>query len=363
MRLLTADVLVIGAGPAGLSAATEAAVRGAHVVVVDEASTAGGQLVKQIHKFFGSARHGAGIRGMNLACSLRDAALAAGVELRQETRAVGFLDDVVVLCHRGEQLVRAKPTLGVIAVGATEKATAFPGWTLPGVVTAGAAQTFVNLHRVAVGERVLVAGSGNVGLVIAYQLVQAGSTVVGVTDVRPEIGGWGVHASKIRRLGVPFFLETRILEARGNGRVSEAVLETASSGGRTTVVEADAICLAVGMSPRVRLLQQLGCKVAFSPALGGFVPVHDSRMRTSVPDWLVAGDAAGVEDAAVAMDEGRLAGLEAALQLDLVTRTEFDKAREEVSRSLAELRSGPLGAQRRSAKEGLARDDVIRRGT
>jgi NADPH-dependent 2,4-dienoyl-CoA reductase/sulfur reductase-like enzyme len=112
----------------------------------------------------------------------------------------------------------------IIAAGATENALSFPGWTLPGVMTAGCAQTLINVHRVLPGRRVLMVGSGNVGVIVAYQLLQAGAEVAAVIEAAPQLGGYGVHTAKVRRAGVPFYISTTVAKAEGVECVENAVI-------------------------------------------------------------------------------------------------------------------------------------------
>ena len=109
----------------------------------------------------------------------------------------------------------------LVATGASENMVTFPGWTLPGVIGAGAAQTMMNLHHIKAGEKILMLGTGNVGLVVSFQLMQAGCEVVALVDAAPRVGGYGVHAAKVARLEVPFYLSHTIVKSRrrrpGNG--------------------------------------------------------------------------------------------------------------------------------------------------
>ena len=156
------EILVIGAGPAGLSAAIEAAKCGAEVLVVDENNKPGGQLFKQIHKFFGSRRHKAGTRGVDIGTQLLEEVEKLGVTVMLNTVAYGFYPngEGVALAVNGEEGMIVHPKKVIMATGASENPLAFPGWTLPGVVGAGAIQTMINVHRVSVGQRVLMIGSG-----------------------------------------------------------------------------------------------------------------------------------------------------------------------------------------------------------
>lgn len=354
------EILVVGAGPAGLAAGIEAASHGVEVKVVDENGQPGGQLLKQTHKFFGSERHYAGMRGIAIATRLFEEATRFKVDVQLNTAAIGIFDGLVVMMTYQERLETVKPGRIILATGAAENAISFPGWTLPGVMTAGAAQTFVNLHRIRVGDRVAVVGSGNVGLIVAYQLRQAGSEIVAVVEAMPRIGGWGVHASKIRRMGIPILPSHTIKEACGEDHVTAVVIHEVDSGFRPvpgTEVElvADTVCLAVGMTPRARLAEVSGCTLTDEAVFGGLLPLHGAAMETTVPGTYVAGDASGIEEASTAIEEGRLAGLAAAYSLGRVSENAYGERREMYRAALDELRSGPFGEERRQVKAQIVR--------
>ena len=167
MKTIEREIVVIGAGPAGLCAAIEAARAGAQVMLVDENSRPGGQLFKQIHKFFGSKEHHAKIRGFVIGEELMEEAARLGVDVRLNSTVIGLYQDKEVVVREGEEVSHHKADAIVIATGAAENMVTFEGWTLPGVIGAGAAQTMMNLHGVRPGERVLMLGTGNVGLVVS----------------------------------------------------------------------------------------------------------------------------------------------------------------------------------------------------
>jgi thioredoxin reductase len=219
---------------------------------------------------------------------------------------------------------------------------------------AGAAQTVVNVHRVLPGKRILMVGAGNVGLIVSYQLLQAGAEVVAVIEGLPRIGGYGVHASKIRRAGVPIMTRHTILRADGDDCVESATIAAVDEHwqpieGSAATLQVDTICLAVGLEPMSELAWMAGCKFTYVPSLGGHLPLHDDNMETTVPGVYVAGDMAGIEEANTAMEEGRLAGLAAAEALGY--RSEETTRRKEGAReALDQLRAGPFGESRRQAK-------------
>lgn len=351
------DIVVVGAGPAGLAAAIEAARRGAKTLVIDENNRPGGQLFKQIHKFFGSHEHRAGVRGYEIGRQLLEDAAGAGVVVWLDSVVYGLFEDRVAILHAGQQVtVEAGRT--ILATGASENAVAFPGSTLPGVMGAGAIQTMINVHRVLPGKRFVMLGSGNVGLIVSYQLLQAGADVLALVEALPSIGGYGVHAAKIRRAGVPILVGTTISRAVGRGRVEGVELADIGADGKIItgserMLAADTVGLAVGLTPLTELAWMSGCAFVFSPRLGGHVPLHDENMRTNIESLFVAGDITGVEEASTAMEEGRLAGIAAAESLGICDAAIASVDKAAVRQRIDVLRSGPFGEGRRAAKQEI----------
>lgn len=354
----------IGAGPAGLAAAIEAARNGLQVVVFDENDRPGGQLFKQIHKFFGSKEHRAQERGFNIGRSLLEEARELGVEVVLDSVVLGLYEGGamnVMIRDRIEQ-VKAEKTL--VATGASENMIPFPGWTLPGVIGAGAAQTVANIHGIRPGKNLLMVGSGNVGLVVSYQMLQAGCRVAAVIDAAPKIGGYGVHAAKVARYGVPFLMSHTIKEAHGQERVEGATIIQVDAAwkpvpGTERNFEIDTICIAVGLNPMTQLLSMSKCKMVYIPSLGGNVPAHDLNQKTSIPGIYVAGDVSGIEEASTAIIEGRVAGLAIANSLGYMDDQSFLKQRDLQLQSMTGLRSGSHGEARREAKQYL---DAVMKG-
>jgi thioredoxin reductase len=351
-------MVCIGAGPAGLAAAVEAARNGVDVVVYDENERPGGQLFKQIHKFFGSREHRAQERGFDIGNSFLTEARELGVEVSLNSVVLGIYENGalnVMIRDRIEQ-VKAEKTL--VATGASENMIPFPGWTLPGVIGAGAAQTMANIHGIRPGNNILMVGSGNVGVIVSYQMIQAGAQVAAVIDAAPKIGGYAVHAAKIARAGVPFFMSHTIKEAQGKERVEGAIIIEVDDNwnplpGTEKQFEVDTVCIAVGLNPATQLIRMAGCKMANSPVLGGQLPAHDLNQETSIKGLYVAGDASGIEEASTAIIEGRIAGLAIANSLGYLDDSAFLSARDEQLQSMVGMRSGSHGEVRAKAKEYL----------
>ena len=370
----TTDILVIGGGAAGLSAAAEAASAGAKVTILESDLQLGGQLIKQTHKFFGSKDEYAGTRGYKIADILLEEIRAAGdrVEVHTNTTVTGYYrEDGTITAMRGEEeYFRVQAKKVVVATGAQERLIPFPNNDLPGVYGAGAVQTLMNVAGVKPAERVLMVGAGNIGLIVSYQLMQAGVEVAGIIEAAPKIGGYLVHASKIRRAGVPIRTGYTIEKAYGTDALEGVVIVQVDSQfqpvpGTEETIPCDTLCLAVGLAPLTELCWQAGCDMAFIRELSGHIPLTDENLETSVPGVYAAGDVSGIEEASSAMVEGRLAGCAAAESLGyepVRAAAEKEAARSELS----ELRSGPAGARILSGLEKARKlrleHDICRKG-
>ncbi len=356
MKTIFTDIAIIGAGSAGLSAAYMAASAGAKVLVLDENHLPGGQLFKQIHKFFGSRAHQAGVRGFTIGEQLLKKVDESGAEVWLNALVYGIEKNcnLGAIYNNEHYVIKAKKV--IIATGAKENYMPFPGSTLPGVMGAGAAQTMINVSRVLPGQKVLMLGSGNVGLIVSYQLMQAGADVVALVEGAPQIGGYAVHAGKIKRAGVPIFVGHTIKKVMGQDKVTGVEIVALDDKwnqikGSEKIFEVDTVCLAVGLNPMSELVWMAGCEFDFIPMFGGHVPLHDENMETTVKGLYVAGDVTGVEEASSAMEEGNLAGVCAAESLGYMDAQTATEKKSEIKARLSVLRSGMFGEKRRVAKE------------
>lgn len=205
----------------------------------------------------------------------------------------------------------------------------------------------MNVYGIKPGNVGLIVGSGNVGLILTYQLMQAGVEVAAIVEAMPRIGGYFVHAAKVRRLGVPIYTRHTILRALGKKQVEGAIIAKLDENwkpvpGSERKIECDFICVAVGLSPTHELLYQAGCEMKFIPELGGFVPLRTKHNETTVEGLYVAGDVAGIEEATAAIMEGKIAGLHAAIKLGYGGE-EAKKELDEAIKDLEDFRTGPFG--------------------
>ncbi|MCK4480198.1 MAG: FAD-dependent oxidoreductase [Candidatus Lokiarchaeota archaeon] len=255
--IVDCEILVIGAGPAGLSATKILGENNVKVILIDDKAELGGKLILQTHKFFGSEKDVyAGKRGIEIAKILGKAVQSfssVNVWLNSVCLAV-FSDGLVGILKDNDKYVLVKPKYLLIATGAREKMLVFPGNTLPGVYGAGAFQTLVNRDLIKAADKIFIVGGGNVGLIAGYHAIQAGIEVVGLIEALPKCGGYKVHEDKLRRLGVPIYTNHTILSANGENNVKSITIAQIDenfniiSGTERTFV-CDTILIAVGLNP------------------------------------------------------------------------------------------------------------------
>lgn len=256
--------------------------------------------------------------------------------------------------------IRAKKYL--VSTGAYEKTLVFDNNDLPGVYGAGGVQTLLNVYGIKPGKRGLMIGTGNVSLIVAYHLLQAGIDVEAI--VAPSFGrvrDYLVHAAKVRSQGVPIITRHTIVKALGKDRVEGAVITKLDDGykpipGNERRMDCDFICIGVGLNPAYDLIQLFNPKMVFVPQLGGFVPVRDKQFRIT-EDAYVAGDCSGIEEATTAVLEGRLAGLHAAMSLGYSNESVYHKI-DEYEHALQEDRMSSFSTAVRTALEAIPVENI-----
>ncbi len=293
------DVLVIGAGPAGLNSAIELGNMGFKVILVDDKEKLGGKLLLQTHKFFGSETDCyAGTRGIDIAQILEEKAESIeNITIYRNASVVAIYKDKkagILVDNKNYHLASFEGI--VVSAGARERSLAFDGNTLPGVYGAGAFQTIVNRDQVKAAEKIFIIGSGNVGLIGAYHALQAGINVAGIVEIADKISGYKVHADKIKRMGVPIYLSKTVVSVEGNGKVEQItvadvdnnynpILETAKT------YKVDTVLVAAGLAAADELYE-MAAKFGFKV--------------------IKAGDADEIAEASSAMFGGKLAAMKMA---------------------------------------------------
>jgi len=355
------DLVIIGGGPAGLSAAKMAAESGLKSLIIERDFKVGGQLVKQTHMFFGSEKQYAKTRGIDIAKILVNDVLKYPdlIEIMEDTTVVGLYKDKVVTLLKDDKYIKVKTNAIIIATGASEKVLAFENNDLPGIYGAGAVQTLMNVHGVLPGHNVVMVGSGNIGLIVSYQLIQAGVNVLCVLEAASEIGGYKVHASKLKRLGVDIKTSYSIKKAIGKDYLEKVIIGKLDDKwnfieGTDEELVVDSLCISVGLSPLSNLLSMIGTEMKYVSYLGGLVPLIDKNHETSIENVFVAGDVCGVEEASSAIVEGYLTGLVVAKKLGFV-HPNYEELYLDFKAQLHNLRSGPFGEKLRLGLQEIMR--------
>lgn len=334
------EIAVVGAGPAGLAAAAAAGAAGCQVVLVDAYARPGGQYFRQLPTEFHARRPGA--LHHDFAVAER---LLAELERRPNVQVLSgttvwsaqaappsdewhtlYLTDGL-----GSWELRAGAV--ILAPGAYDRALPFPGWDLPGVLTAGGAQALVKGQRVLPGRRVVLAGSGPFLLPVATALAEAGAELLAVCEattprgwLREAARAWtqgdklaegAGYAWRLGRRRVPIRFGTAVVRAEGNGRVQRVTLARLAADwtlldGGTEQLEADVVCSGYGFVPSTELAIQLGCGHRYHPVQGVTCTLHDGEMRATRAGVYVAGEINGIGGSAVALAQGAIAGLAAA---------------------------------------------------
>ena len=323
---IACDVLVVGAGPAGLAAARDLARAGAEVIVADERLHPGGQYFKPLA---GSQRAEPATldRQFRDGAALHQSALVAGVKIISEATVWAAFSPTEVAAIVAGRSVLFRPRRLVLATGAYEQALPVPGWTLPGVMTVGGLQTLARSYRVAPGQRIVVAGNGPLCLQTAAELVEGGTNVVAVLEAapRPGLAQWRdlaaaafaepsllIEGARLTgRLGARVHWGQRVTRLLGQDRVQRVEAGSLS-------IDADIVALGYGFASSSELARALGCAHRFVPrGTGSMETVTDGDGRTSRAEVFAIGDGARFGGAQAALAQGALAAAAIARDLGL----------------------------------------------
>jgi thioredoxin reductase len=325
------EIAIVGAGPGGLCAALAAVRAGAQVTLIDGYGRPGGQYFRQAAVGIRASRP---MRHQPEGWILWQTVSAAGARFLLDTVVWGAFEGNLLALHGPQGAAYLQARAIILATGAYDRPVAFPGWTLPGVMTAGAAQALLKQQRILAGKNVLLAGTGPLQIVLAAELVRAGAKVVAVLEgsrffamaVRHAGALWGQWqrlreglSSRLAllRAGVPFRAGWGVVAAHGRSQVESVTIARLDSewrhirGNEETLV-CDTLCLGYGFTPANTLSRLLGANQEWRPELGGEVPLRHPDMQTSVPGVYAVGDGAGVGGGPLAMLEGEIAGVAAA---------------------------------------------------
>jgi thioredoxin reductase/bacterioferritin-associated ferredoxin len=388
------QLIIVGAGPAGMAAALEAAECGIDVLIVDEQRRIGGQIFRRTPKEFrGEGRLAEGYSWapdliarveQHDRISFMGGATVFGVFLAEKESG----PRIEVVLSSGDGAHRRQCERLLIATGAFDLPVAFPGWTLPGVFTAGAVQSFIKAQKLLPGARFVVAGSHPLQIIVADQLRAAGAHVAEVSIAR----GWFSPRELVSSLGaIPGHLRLmlslagavgRLLAARIPIRWGSVVIEaqpgesTSQLAGVTIArcdrhwrptgehrhIAVDSLVLGYGFSASTELARQIGCQLLYNSAAGGWLVAHDAELETSVSGVYVAGEPTGVAGAEQSRAEGMLAGHSIARSLGVepsAARVRHAGKTLRTARRFSRVVHSLFAPQRRGLSELAKRDTVI----
>ena len=339
------DIAIVGAGPAGLSAALRAAEAGASVTIIAEYVKPGGQYFRQPQAQFGQVNEA--VLGKSFKAGKALIAQVAShdrISILTGALAWGGFEAGILELERDNRCERIASERIIVATGAYERPIPFPGWTLPGVTTAGAAQTLLKAQFVLAGRRIVMSGSGPFQLPVATQLLKAGARVVEILEAvsaaeffRPFPQPWR-HIDKVTEAAnyfatllahhVPLRYRQAVIEARGDDVVEEAVIASLDAEGRplpgeTRTVAVDSILINSGFVPSLQIPRLLGCETRWDAHGACWVAACDQDQRSTMPLVFVAGETTGVAGHRVALAEGEIAGLNAAADLGYLTAAQL----------------------------------------
>lgn len=351
------DVVIIGAGPAGLSAAIQCRENYLNVIVLDEFPKAGGRLLGQLHQ----EPNGEWWNGIKEGNTLKEKAekLDTNIQLGVSVHHIEKTDNQQFVVHTNKQYYHTKYV--IIATGAAESPIPVPGWTLPGVMSIGAAQVMTNVHRVKVGNNGVIIGINVLSAAIARELQLAGINVKAMAlpvrhavsreqaiprEVLNNMSRFAHMApSKFIQLGskfakytwaqnlalqfwpkngmkiwdIPIHLRKAIKQINGTDKVESVTMVDVTVDGEIIEnseqeIPVDFVCIASGLYPLAELAAVVGVPFIYSEELGGHVPIHNETMETPIPGIYVAGNITGIESAKVAREQGTVAGLSIVLK-------------------------------------------------
>jgi len=339
------SLVIVGAGPAGLSAAIAAQARGARVTVVDEAARPGGQIYRQAHPALkGGDFAEASERARKERLIGAFERVLDRIEYRTETSAFALFKTGELHIASGSRTEALRADAIILTTGVREIAVPFPGWTTPGVMYVGAAQALLKSQSVLAGRRIVVCGTGPLPIVVAAQILRAGGSVAALASLNSlKVAGWQLPAlwsgRELVREGLRYLATvirarvprlTSYVPVRVNGReqVESVVLARVDRRGvvipRTErEVACDVVAVNYGFTANNELAAMAGIAMRHDPPRGGWLPVVDEFGRTSVAGIFAAGDAAGLRGALVAEAEGQAVGAAAAADPEEITRPDF----------------------------------------
>ena len=322
------DVVVVGGGFAGVRCATILAEAGVRVCILEENVHMGGQLLRSIPENLGRNRNADRDSVKRLGKDFLNQLRGLRVRMETDTAVFGIYPEREIAVEvGGDRIERIRYKYLVLATGARERFMPFPGWTLPGVMSAGMVQVMLKSSGIRPSERILMGGSGLFLLSAAYEFIRSGGKVVSVLEdtgmlekirMIPNVVRLPVklvegarYASSLLIHGVPYRFRTRIVAAEGSDFLKSVVTARTDQEGRVRAGtekrrSVDTLAVGYGFIPNVELFQLAGCGLEYRREMGGWVARVDENMETDIPGVFAAGEPTGVAGALKSIVDGEI---------------------------------------------------------
>lgn len=327
------DILIIGAGPAGMSAALTAEKAGARVILVDESFSPGGQLKQQTQRFNRLPEKDEKVRGTTLGDDLKRQVEVSKITILKKHIMIGAYQNGNIGVTDGEKTFEIQSQKNIIATGATEKPKIFPGWTTPGVMTAGAAQILINRESVLPGKNAIMFGSNDYSLEVARQLQECGVTVKAIVEEKEQTISSDIDLLRAVK-NIPVYMNSTIEAAIGKEELKKVAVKTPEG---LHEFDADFICIANGFSPIIEPFEIMDCNLVYQKELGGWLPAYNVHFQTSNPSCYIAGNAAGITSLGPILLTGKIAAINVLEELGFLEQKEAANFRKELWQEFSKM--------------------------
>ena len=339
------DIVVLGAGPAGVAAAQAASQEGAKVVIIDENSSAGGQIYRAPPNEFkplNSFKSPEFQEGENQRKILSN----SNVKTLFHHRVWSISSELVISTIGPNGLSSFHPKSIILANGELERIIPFPGWTLPGVIGLAASTILLKSQYVLPGQSTIVAGCGPLLIAVAYGIIKSGGKVSAIIDLNGQLDWMKVFPkllsrpdqllkgmnwiATIKKAGVKQYNRYSVTSARKVGSILRISIAPINSAGlilgtkKQKLVEGECLAIGHGLLPSTEITRLLNAKHVYDKLKGGWVPVIDNYFRSSISGVYIAGDATGISGAYSAVQKGKIAGLTALRDLKMMSQQNYE---------------------------------------
>lgn len=341
------DVVIIGSGLSGIVAANNLADHNLNLLLLDENIHIGGQLLRKLPERLGSDTGYQPDKLKRIGFRFVDRIKHNKIRILNRTKVLAVYPESVLLIEEdGKRVSTIETDIVLFATGAREKFLPFKGWTLPGVISTGAAQILMKTSGILPSKEILIGGSGVFLFAIAYEILKNNGRVLSVLEQNSMIdklsllsqflhqfskfSEGGRFVSKIFLSGVPVRHRTRIIEARGEKHLEKVVTVRMDRKGSVvegseTIYNTNSLAIGYGFTPNIELPQLAGCELEYEGDKGGWIVKVKDDLETTVENMYAAGEITGIAGALKSINEGRISALSILNKLGKMSEDEFSR--------------------------------------